>query len=302
MRNLTVAFIVPALILFACKSTDDEMPDKKIPNPFMIESGSATMVVAHRGGRDLAPENTLVAFDKAVSLGVDVLEMDVAMTKDSILVTIHDLTIDRTADSTGKVIDYTFQELQDFNFGYHFKDEHGGYPYRTEPVKIPRLEDVFMHYPSSLMMIEIKDQEETGIAAAKKLNALIESYNLREIVAVFSFSDPVKSTFSGIFHEHVWIGASFTDGFKFVNATNTNNDSLVSTIQADIFAFPLEALNNDLTAPAIIEAAHRNERAIHYWTINKKEDMELLISRGADGIMTDKPDLLIETLKEMGFN
>src|SRR5687767_1126741 len=110
--------ILHSLILFfACKSSDEE-PVPADTHPFLIEAGEAALNVAHRGGRLLFPENTLVAFDSAVAMNVDVLELDVCLTKDSVLVTIHDITIDRTSDSIGNVIDFTFAELQQFNFGY----------------------------------------------------------------------------------------------------------------------------------------------------------------------------------------
>ena len=298
MKCPTLFMLLLTLLLPSCGDDDPTQPDG---NPFLITPGERTLVIAHRGGRDLAPENTLAAFDTAVGLEVDVLEMDLALTKDSVLVTIHDLAVDRTSDTTGLVIDFTYQELQEFNFGYNFEDDNGNYPYRSNAVKIPRIEEVFARYPNELMMIEVKDQGETGIAAARKLNALIVANNLQKQVAVFSFSDAVKGEFPNIIHEDIQIGASLLDGFQFVEAANAANDSLISSLPLNLFAFPMEFGGIDLADPVLIEAAHRNDLSIHYWTINKKEDMETLISKGVDGIMTDKPDLLINTLRDLGW-
>jgi len=83
-------------------------------------------IIAHKGFEGEAPENTLVAFKKAVSFGCTTLECDVSMTKDGVLVLNHDYTIDRTSDGTGNLIDYTYEELLQFDFGSYFSDEYIG--------------------------------------------------------------------------------------------------------------------------------------------------------------------------------
>lgn len=89
-------------------------------NPFLRPEGAAPFVVAHGGCKHLFPENTMAAFDGAVALGVDMLEMDVRLTADSVLVTHHDDTLRRTSDGEGLIIGYTLEELGRFNFGAKF--------------------------------------------------------------------------------------------------------------------------------------------------------------------------------------
>lgn len=298
IKRLPACVAAMVLFLSACKSTDEELPADT--TPFLIEPGEPALIVAHRGGRDLKPENTLLAFDNAVALGADVLEMDVCLTKDSILVTSHDLTVDRTSDTTGNIIDYTYQQLQAFNFGYDFQALDGTYPYRNNPVRIPKLEDIFARYPHAYMVIEIKDAGASGKLAAEKLMALIRSYGMAHKAVVFSFSDDVMNHVHSINSDSVFTGASFGDGFSFVTAVLTSPDTLL-TLRCDVLAFPTEMLNINLTSDTIITAAHRNHAAIHYWTINDKEEMKSLIQKGADGIITDRPDLMKEALAELGF-
>lgn len=286
-----------SFIFSSCKEEENE-PERK--NPFLTETGKPSMVVAHRGGRGLYPENTLVAFDSAVILGVDVLEMDVALTKDSVLVTIHDETIDRTCDTTGKVIDYTYAELQAFNFGYNFETASGTFPYRANPVRIPRLEDIFAQHPNEFMVIEIKDGGETGKRAADKLMHFIRTYNMKEHVAAFSFSNEVMDYFHSINTDDVFTGAAINDGLSFVLGVRANPDTVLP-IRVDVFAFPLDMFGIDLSSDTIIRAAHRHNAAIHYWTINDKDEMKTLIQKGADGIITDRPDLMQEALTELGY-
>ena len=115
-----------------------------------------TKVWAHRGASGYVPENTLDAFQKAVEMGADGIELDVQMTKDGELVVIHDETIDRVSDGKGWVKDYTYAELKKFNFN----KTHPEY----EREEIPTLEQVYLLIkPTNLMInVEIK----TGIVNA----------------------------------------------------------------------------------------------------------------------------------------
>src|SRR5688500_20283817 len=106
MKNLFIAFIITSLFLSACKDDEGEPANG---NPFM-KKGDVTLNVAHCGGKGLYPENTMVAYDSATILGVDVIVLDVALTKYSILVTIHDITIDETSDTVENVIVLTKEE------------------------------------------------------------------------------------------------------------------------------------------------------------------------------------------------
>ncbi len=153
MKQLLIYISIVALIFSACKKNNDEQDTDDHSNPFMKKAGAPALIVAHRGGAKLAPENTLAAFDNALALGVDVLEMDVCLTKDNVLVAIHDLTIDRTCEASGNVRNYTFDELRQFNFAYNFKNAAEEYPYRNNQVLIPHIEEIFERYPNTYMMI-----------------------------------------------------------------------------------------------------------------------------------------------------
>lgn len=294
MKKLFFPLVFAILILSSCK---DEEDDTVYENPF-LKTGAASMNVAHRGGRNLFPENTMVAFDSAALMGVDVLEMDVCLTKDGILVTNHDLTVDRTSDTVGNVIDFTFAELQEFNFGYWFRAADSTYPYRANPVRIPKLEDVFTQHGDKLMVIEIKDRTADGMLAADKLMALIREYDLTKRVVVFSSVDDVMGYVHSINDDGVWMGASFGDVYSFSTAVLDNPDTTL-TVRAHMFALPIDLGNFD--TEVIVNAAHRHNAAVHYWTVNDKDEMKALIQLGADGVMTDRPDVMDEALEELGL-
>src|SRR5699024_12240988 len=119
------------------------------------------LVIAHRGGRGLAPEGTLMAFDQAVSLGVDVLEFDTHLTEDGHLVVIHDDTVDRTTNGTGKVNELTLEEVQNLDAGYSFTDEEDEYVFGDQGVYIATVEEVFQKYRNMRHYIELNVTNET---------------------------------------------------------------------------------------------------------------------------------------------
>ena len=121
------------------------------------------LVWAHRGASGYAPENTLAAFEKAVELGADGVELDIQLTKDDEIVVIHDEKIDRTSDGEGWVKDYTLEELRGFNYN-RTKPEY-------EHADIPTMREVFeLLKPTGLFInIEIK----TGVFFYEKIEEKI---------------------------------------------------------------------------------------------------------------------------------
>jgi len=286
-----------ALCLFDSCSPDQELlPD----NHFIRAEGDPPLVIAHGGAKQLFPENTMLAFDSVTAMGVDMLEMDVRLTKDSILVCRHDATIDRMSDGTGKVIDYTYEELKQFNFGYGFQALDGSYPYRNSRVGITKLEDVLDRFSYMAFNIEIKDENDTGNLAAEKLADLINKYILPEQVIVASFHDDVLDHFLAYSNKELPISTSQKEATKLVVSGKSFTGGLYHP-EAVAVQLPLKQLGLNLATRRVINSAHRHNMAVHYWTINDKEEMQDLIDKGADGIITDRPDLLMELLKEMGW-
>lgn len=289
--------ILLALAMAGCKKGSSSGQEQ---NPFLIEPGTRPLVIAHRGGKGLMPEATMLAFDNAVNLGADVLEMDIVLTKDSIPVIIHDLTIDRTSDTTGLVHDYTLAELKQFNFGYNFQDSTGAYPYRNNPVRIPTLTEVLTAYPNMLMNIEIKDTSALGYVAADILVADLNKYHDPKKVIGFAFLDEIMLYLRSINTDGMYTGASLSEGLAFYNAVIANNEDNV-TVDADVFSIPSTFGPFTFTADSLVEAVHAKGVAVHYWTINDTSEMRQLVNLGADAIITDYPDRLLQVLDEMGF-
>ena len=174
------------------------IPVEKVDTlPFLIKEDNRPLVIAHQGGKHLAPGNTIPAFQNAVDLGVDVIETDIHITKDGYLVTIHDPTVDASTDGKGNVVDYTLKELQQLDAAFHFQDLEGEYSYRGKGVYIPTLEEVFQRFPHTKVNIEIKDDNPGSRMdeIAQKLMLLIEEYDMEDKVLVASFDQKIIKTF-----------------------------------------------------------------------------------------------------------
>jgi glycerophosphoryl diester phosphodiesterase len=158
------------------------------------------LVFAHRGGAALRPENTLAAFDHAMTLGADGLELDVRLSRDGEVVVIHDATLDRTTDARGPVGELTVRELSAVDAGYGFIAPDGSRPYRGQRLGVPCLTDVLRRYPGVPMIVELKgasvDLARAAVAAVRTAGGLGR-------VCFGSFEDPTLAAARGCGHDVV---------------------------------------------------------------------------------------------------
>ncbi|MCB0738285.1 MAG: glycerophosphodiester phosphodiesterase [Bacteroidetes bacterium] len=288
-------FVFVLLLILGC------VPEQKLApeNPFIIAEGGKPWIIAHGGSKALWPENTMMAFDGSAALGVDALEMDVCLTKDSILVTHHDETIDRMSDGEGKVADYTYKELLQYNFGDGFTDLDGNQPYLNAPVRITRLDSVMAKYGHFPFVIEIKDEGKIGERAADVLERLIEQYDMVNRTIIASFHDEIIEYYLKISEEQHYVSTPKKATTKLV-LTSRSRTGLLHWPKAVATQVPMESSGIGIDKKRVVKSVHKHNMAIHYWTINDKDDMKDLIEIGADGLITDRPDIMIEVLEELG--
>ncbi|MFJ5758654.1 glycerophosphodiester phosphodiesterase [Neobacillus sp. NPDC093182] len=260
------------------------------------------LVIAHQGGELLAPSNTMASFENAANMRVDVLETDIHITKDGHLVTIHDPSVDRTTNGKGNVADLTLAELQALDAGYHFKNLDGSYSFRGKGVYIPTVEELFQRFDDMKIEIEIKDDNppERIEEIASKLWKLIEKYQMEEKIIIGSFDQKILQTFEKYAKGRVAITAGRQEVKSFVVFHKFFLRNLYVP-KVDAFQIPVEDSGFDLTDQRLIDGAHRLGMKIHYWTIDDPKTMEKLIDAGADGILTNRPDLLLKLLEEKGL-
>jgi glycerophosphoryl diester phosphodiesterase len=257
--------------------------------------------IAHRGGRRIRPEHTLLAYDQALVDGADVLELDVNETSDGVLVVMHDRTVDRTTDCSGAIKEMTFDEIRQCDAGYNFSPDGGEtYPYRGMGLVVPSMEEVFDRYPDIPFVIEIK-QEAPSIV--DHFVEVIREYEVTDKTIGSAFSDgvlaelraaaPELATSMGVNETLVFWGNSF-------NPIDPEYDPPAEFLQVpteyDIGDRVVEVLH-----PGFVQRAHELDMFVHIWTINDEEEMRYLIeTHDVDGIMTDDPPLLTQVIEELG--
>jgi glycerophosphoryl diester phosphodiesterase len=253
------------------------------------------LVIAHQGGDGVWPGNTLFAFEKAVEIGADVLEMDAHITKDGYIVLIHDETVDRTTDGTGSVEEMTLEGLKQLDAGYDWSNDDGQtYPFRGLGIQIPALAEVFERFPQLRYAIEIK---RSGIPMDQPLCDLIRLYNMQDRVLIASFHDEVMQNFRATCPD-VATSASRSEVTRFVILGKIFLSGLVApgyeSIQPPFD--PEESYNIPIMTKRFIREAHAKNIKVEPWTVDDPELMEQYIEWGVDGIITDRPDLMVEIL------
>jgi glycerophosphoryl diester phosphodiesterase len=259
-------------------------------------------ILAHQGGESLAPTNTMAAFAVADAIGgVDFLDIDVHMTRDGHLVGIHDSTVDRTTNGHGRVDSYTLADLQKLDAGYRFKNLQGEYSYRGQGVRIPALEEVFSAYAEKYYLhFEVKDAypKDGPSRIEEKLWKLISDYSMEKKVIVASFQQSVVERFNQLAQGQVVIGAGRSEVIRFVLA-HTSRLPLLYRRYSHVLEIPITSNGINLKKRGLIEKAHHLGMEVYYWTIDDVPTMKELIELGADGLFTNRPDLLKEVIQEM---
>jgi len=265
---------------------------KPIPSHPFFDPQEGVLVIAHRGGRRLWPENTLYAYQKAAALGVDVLEMDVHSTGDGVLVMMHDDTVDRTTDGSGPIQDYSLAALQALDAGYHWTDDEGvTYPYRGQGIVVSTLDEVFTALPDIRMNIEIKQSEPSIV---QPLCEMIRDHDMTERVLIASFDQDTVRAFRDACPEVATTAGEdevyLLYGLSFVYLGNLYSPS------AEAVQVPEQRGSIYVLIPRFVKAAQGRNMDVHVWTVNELDDMQRMLDAGVDGIITDYPDRLLDLL------
>ncbi|MEH7437730.1 glycerophosphodiester phosphodiesterase [Neobacillus drentensis] len=295
-RLKALIYIVPAILIFLLAV--NFIPVKQMSQKSFFKN-NRPLVIAHQGGELLAPSNTMAAFTNAANMGVDVIETDLHITKDGYLVAIHDPTVDRTTNGHGSVADMTLEEIQKLDAGYHFKDLNGNYSYRGKGVYIPSAEEMFQTFGDMRIEMEIKDDNppERIEEMAAKLWALIEKYHMEDKILVASFDQDYLDTFNKHAKYRIATCGGKQEVTKFVVFHKFFLRNLYQP-ETDSFQIPTADSGFDLTDQKLINGAHRRGQDISYWTIDDPKEMKKLLNAGADGILTNRPDLLLKLVAE----
>ncbi len=281
------------LLLAAVLLTGIHLGSRPAPaHPFFAQFEEYPLVIAHQGGDEVWPGETLYAFERSVALGVDILEMDVHITADNKLVLLHDESVDRTTNGSGLVEEMTLEELEQLDAAYWWSKDGGeSYPYRGKGLVIATLEEVFQAFPDYPVNIEIKKTERS---MAQPLCNLIREYDMQDKVLIASFHDERMAEFRDLCPE-VATSGSRAEVKKFVILNYAFLGGLYSPLETSL-QVPEKDTGILLVRPGFMRGAHRRNLQIHIWTPNTPEDLQHFIDMGVDGIITDRPDILMELL------
>lgn len=325
------AFGIVLMVVVAFFVVINWLPPKKNveSNPFVVQDGELPMIAAHRGGSTNNPENTILAFEKAVrEVGVDIIESDLYLTKDGYLVYNHDSYIDETCNINGDISldevdelcedknrrhyirDMTLAELQQYNFGYYFENKSGERIYKDvtdiesaglQIATVDQLFDLFYEsHPDLKFIIEIKDGGERGVEACRILSKTLEDYpRYKNQIVIGTFNDEIGTELKTNYPD-LLRGAPTGSAAKFV-LTQYLGVNIFDNGDFACLQIPLSydiGIEVPLDKMTLIKRAHRRNIAVQYWTINDADEMRMLIEMGVDCIMTDDPMLLKEVLGE----
>jgi glycerophosphoryl diester phosphodiesterase len=256
-------------------------------HPFLADSGP--IAFAHRGGSGEAPENTLEAFELAVSLGYSYLETDAHVTRDGVLIAFHDDHLDRITDRTGAIAELTIAEVEAADAGYTFSPGGGmTFPFRDRGVRIPRLSEILERWPNVRVNIDPKSD-----ACVEPLAALLDCFGAWERVCVGSFSDGRLRRIRALGRGR----ACTSMGPRAVAAARlAASTGVMPRLGADCVQVPIRRGPIRIVTRRFVEAAHRAALPVHVWTINDERTMNALLDLGVDGIMSDRVRLLREVL------
>jgi glycerophosphoryl diester phosphodiesterase len=260
-----------------------------VPRPHPALSFGRPQVFAHRGGAALRPENTIASFDNGLALGADGLEFDVHLSRDGVVVVHHDRTLERTTNGLGLLADRTASELAALDAGWNFgAPDHS---FRGQVGGLPALSTVLRRYRDVPMIVELKAND--PVLAHRTIDE-IRAADAVERIALGSFGTRV-------------LRAARTYEPRIVTGSSREETRLalyrswvwwpVRRPRYDVFQVPEFAGMTRVVSPRFIRYAHEAGVAVQVWTVDRAADMQRLLDWGADGIISDRPDVAVDVVR-----
>jgi len=236
----------------------------------------------------------MVAFQGAVQLGCRYLETDLRTTRDGVMVTIHDETVDRISDGSGPVRALTLAELKRLDAGYRFSPDGGRtFPFRGKGVTVPALAEVTQAFPDIRLNLDMKQKEPPMLEA---LVTFIEEQGAHDRILVGSFHDRILKEFRRRTDGRVATSAASWEARLFWLASRLGLTRFLrppyDALQVPPRQGPLPVVDR-----RFLQAAHRLGIQVHVWTVDESEEMRRLLNLRVDGLMSDRPNLLLDVLK-----
>jgi glycerophosphoryl diester phosphodiesterase len=280
--------------------------------------------IAHQGGEDEFPSNTMYAFKRALQVGADMLELDVGVTKDGQVVVMHDTTVDRTTNGHGTVASFTLKQLRKLDAAYWFSGGDNAYrhdrarsAYRLRGVatgkrkppkgstaadfRVPTLREVLRAFPHTPINVEIKGRTKAEaldeyLTNARALARTLSGTKRRDLIVVSFKQEAVD-----LFHQLVPalpVAPGIGGAASWLLAGNSPGDGVVA-FQLPI-TYQINGQTLQITTADNVARAHREGYAWHTWLSDDGDDRAVwtrLLDMGVDGVMTAKPKAFAALLR-----
>ncbi len=238
------------------------------------------LVWAHRGASGYLPENTMPAFEKAVELGADGIELDIHKTIDGQLVVIHDEKIDRTSNGKGWVKDYTLEELRRYNYNaIHPECKQADIPTMREVFELIKPTDLTINIELKTGVVFYEGIEEDILAMTKEFGmedrVIYSSFNHYSIMKIKELN-PEAAT-----------GFLYMDGT--LNMPEYGHEHGVDALHPALY---------NIQYPNFMERAHELGLKVNTWTVNSRQYMKMACDMGVDAIITNYPDVALEMVNK----
>ncbi|MCU0256378.1 MAG: glycerophosphodiester phosphodiesterase [Vicinamibacterales bacterium] len=252
--------------------------------PHVFDPGP--LILAHRGGLALRPENTLAAFEHAAGLGVDGFECDLRLSRDGEVMVIHDATLDRTTDGQGPVAALTAAELSRVDAAAGFKVEEGA-PFRGRGWGVPRLADLLPRFPGLRFVLELKGEDldlaPAAVAAVRACGAL-------DRVCFGGFDDGVIAAVRAECPEAVTSAATQEIRWAIYRAW-VGLPPRAPRFQG--YQVPERYGTTRVASKRFVGVMRDAGLPVQVWTVNREADMRRLFDWGVQAVITDVPDLAV---------
>ncbi len=262
------------VLLTSCSAAIAEVEAACDPSPYR---SSPPLVIAHAGGNEMAPSNTMYALYRGMEAGADVLDLDVRMTADGVVVARHDRELSTTTNGSGPIDEALWSDVAQLDAAAKWTGDP-----LTDTVRIASVEEALLAFADVRFSLEIKQTEPS---VADELCAVLDRTASRDRVFVSSNRDDATYGFQA-----VCPGVTITTTFRDLAARNEAIVSGEPWCWASPIGQPPFSRQRFDTA-AIVEDAHRHGGAVFTWTVNDADDLRMLAEMGVDGVYTDRPAL-----------
>ena len=258
-------FSLGILVLTCSSNVSYEMPERGI--------------CAHRGDMTTRPENTIAAFKEAIRLGVHMIEFDVYRTQDDKLVVMHDQTVDRTTNGTGKIADLTLEQIKSLDAGSWHSSEFTG-------EKVPTFDEVLEIMPKNIWLnIHLKDSPETGQEIAKQLRRTGRLHQ-----AFLACDLATKSAAQSIVPELLVCNMERQEhDQEYVDQTIANKANFIQLRKT-----PLESIN------PLVSALKANNIKINYFGSDDADKIKALLNAGVNFVLANNPGPAMDVITKLG--